>query len=168
MKVIIKHLDDGSMKSDIFIHKADLWDGDRILAKVIYRFLKKYRAVYDSKSTWKGIPSSIMPFMSVDEWDQAKEDAAYKEWLDALDEMIFAFNYLGNDYEHNLPIYKEYSAQISKLRKEKKIDLIEFFNDMSPEREIIHRNYFEKLEAHDNKVQKGIDLFAKYFKHFWM
>ncbi len=186
MKVSITYKDKEKDRVKVSVTYDDLWNGDVTLACVIYPFLKKYRKRYDTYE-YQGYP---MPFAP----DPAKPEGPdnpdrFDEWLVCLDTMIYSFEWITKNRGWDGPAEKEYYKEynrISKIHKKelkklKQEDRERFKNAkkpialeslewnrcsgiMQPTFEIFHK----KFEEHHQKVQEGIDLFAKYFGSLWL
>ena len=92
----------------------------------------------------------------------------FEDWLDAIDQMIYAFDYIVN--------YDKYDDELDESLG---IDWVGYYKERKrPDGnyDIVHgKNYDQELLdkrreilEHENvKVQNGLDLFAKYFLHLW-
>lgn len=187
MKIQITHDKKGNSKSRVSVTYDDLWNGEATLAQVIYPFLKKYRSLYNRKNPWTGYPADFAP-------DPLKPEGPdnpdrFNEWLECLDQMIYSFEWLAKRRDDDGPaaanFYKEYHAALKPHRKElKKLALEDkarfaaaqpntALNSLGMDRRLeimrpIVARYNDRFDAHRAKLQAGIDLFAKYYRSFWM
>jgi hypothetical protein len=187
MKVSITYKYKEKDKVKVSVTYDDLWNGDVTLARVIYPFLKKYRKMYDKQDGHPGYPAVF----ASDPTREAGPDNPDKfdEWLKCLDRMIYSFEWIAKNHSWDGPAEKEYFKECNRLLKPHKKELKKlaqedrerFKNANGPtalesfklNRELeIMRPAFEvfepKFEAHRQKVQEGINLFAKYFGSFWL
>lgn len=134
-------------------HTSDieLWGLYEYLSKYILRKLKAFKN-YDRV----GYPSTFASYYkdewrSKEEYDKAVEKGDMKgggseAWEKCLDEMIFAFEFIIY-YEHH--------------NDKKRLAFCEKYGLEDP-----YENY-KFIEEYYNRVQNGLDLFAKYFWSLW-
>lgn len=170
---------------------CDLWNLYSHLAPTI---LKKLKAFRDQK--FNGYPSYFSEYRE-NEWSDKKEYEKAKEegkidgggmdaWLEVLDEMIFAFEYIVDydSYYNRERFLKKYNLRDphEKISENKKVSYIYrhgdnlVSSDNPPEKE--NRGYTYKGEAvtyynidleiqYGERAQKGLDLFSKFFMNLW-
>ncbi len=187
MKVSIIYKDNEKDKVNVTVTYDDLWDGDVTLARVIYPFLKKYRKMYDRRKWYMGHP---MDFAS----DPTKPDGPdnpdrFNEWLECLDKMVYSFEWIAKKRDWDGPEQKAFFKECDRLLKLHKKEL-EALSILDKERfakakkstslsslkwdrrfeilQPVHETFWPKFDAHRQKIQEGIDLFAKYFGSFWL
>ena len=186
MKVLTRRNKNGIEKTRVTIEKADLWEGDVALARVIYAFLKKYRSLYNDKNSWCGYPAEFAA-------DPLKPEGPdnpdrFSEWLLCLDKMVYAFGWIAQHKDWDDPevknLHKECAVLLKPYRKELKrlalqdrerfraLEKDGVLNSLEWDREseIVHpvyARYHKKFEEHRTKIQEGIDLFAKFYGHLW-
>ena len=186
MKVSITYKDNEKDKVKVSVTFDDLWSGDLTLARVIYPFLKKYRKRYDTHK-YMGYP---MDFAC----DHTKPEGPdnpdrFDEWLVCLDKMVYSFEWIAKNRGWDGPSEKEYFKEYSKLLKLHKKELKklaeeddERFKNIGEARGLnslewdrrseimqpLYEIFSPQFEAHRQKVQEGIDLFAKYFSSLWL
>lgn len=126
---------------------TELWNLDKTIAKYILPRLVEFRKVVN------GYPP---------EFDK------FEDWLDIIDQMIYAFDYIVN--------YDKYDDELDESLG---IDWVGYYKERKrPDGnyDIVHgKNYDQELLdkrreilEHENvKVQNGLDLFAKYFLQLW-
>jgi hypothetical protein len=164
MKVLI-HPKTG--KTEIVIHSKDLWSGDVTLAKIIHPMLVKYRKLYNNPNHMKSFPGKVI---DIKPYELTAEQEAFflNKWIQILDDMIYSFYWIKNGYD---PYWKEMSKEMDQLVKIRKKELNRKKLDIS-ERMDAWKPAFDarRLERalHDEKVQKGLDLFAQYYKSLWI
>lgn len=187
MKVSITYKYKEKDKVKVSIVDNDLWNGDRTLARVIYPFLKKYRRRYDKPAKCLGYPAVFASDPTKAE-DPDNLDR-FDEWLQCLDKMTYSFEWIAKNDGWDGPETKEYFKECQRLLKPHKNELKKlsqednqrfknaeghtalqsfesnrYFKIIHPAHEIFE----PKFEAHRQKVQEGIDLFAKYFGNLWL
>lgn len=187
MKVSTSRGRSGKEKTHVKIEKGDLWAGDVTLAKVIYPFLKKYRNLYNGKNPMCGYP---MAFSSDPRKPEGPDNPdRFDEWLICLDKMVYAFGWIAQHKDWDGPevknLHKESDVLLKPYRKElKKLALQDkkrfaalkedgALNSLEWDRrsEILHplyRDYFKKFKKHRDKIQEGINLFAKHYGSLWV
>jgi hypothetical protein len=187
MKVSIEYTKDGKDKVSISIEGGDLWDGDVTLARIIFPFLKKYRKLYERKHGTIGYPAAFAPDPFKPEGPDNPD--RFQDWLICLEKLIYSFEWIAKHKDSDGPAAKEYYKERAKLlkpyRKELKRLSIEddkrfkeakphtaleslAWNRRSEITEPLLLEYIKKFEEHRKKLQEGIDLFAKYFRHLWL
>jgi hypothetical protein len=112
----------------------------------------------------------------------------FNEWLLCLDKMIYSFEWIAKKRDWDGPevknylkeytlLLKPYRKELKKLAQEDKKRFAAFkpygaLNSLEWDRrsEITHpifKKYHKKFEAHQAKVQEGINLFAEHFGSLW-
>ncbi len=187
MKVSITYKDKTKDKVKVSVTYDDLWNGDVTLARVIYPFLKKYRKRYDKHKGYQGYPMDFAPDPTKPEGPDNLD--RFDEWLQCLDKMVYSFEWIAKNRGWDGPSEKEYYKECSKLgrvhkkelKKLKQEDKERFKNIKGPAAlESLEWNRYselmrpsleifsKKFEEHRQKLQEGIELFAKYFGSFWL
>jgi len=119
----------------------DTWSLDEVLNPIIASGLKKFREV--SLTAESSYPSSL---------------SSFEEWLVILDKMVFAFDSKEPETEGE---YVEYDfANTPNGDGNYEVAMVVSCQDSYDKR-------VKEIEEHGIKVQKGLDLFAKYYKHLW-
>lgn len=164
----------------IQIDSWDTWSLDHTLALIILPSLKEYRKVLH------GYPSNFSNLVSGSDhelqmcFDFYKEsvddypDVSFEAWKMTVDKMIWSFEQIVNDQT----LEEFYTITESKVRKGKTID--DMFKPVDPQDPkqgyiLDDDNYYEikqeidwqGRERHEELIQEGIDLFAKYYKNLW-
>jgi hypothetical protein len=135
------------------IEEQDLWGLDHTLAIVIHASLLKFRELDKH-----GVPGRITGHETFDDDENdEKYNSKMAEWNDILDKMIFSFDAIINEDKY----FDEYYVVKPDLDCGK--DFIESLND--PDCRGIFDN--DAYLKHEERVQEGIDLFAKYFRNLW-
>ena len=162
-------------KIDIQIDGWDSWSLDHTLALVIYPALLQLKAVKH------GIPNEFVQVGGEDYADQQSFDfykesyndsfnEACKRWDEVLDKMIWAFGELLNDdYEDK---YRHGQADYDFVESDKmfpnpisgKIEKTYQMVDKNPDG---HWTDYEGIELHNQRMQEGFELFAKYYRNLW-
>lgn len=119
------------------------------------------RLKYFRKKGKTGIPACFLPnnfhLLEGEEFERA-EAKAIKEMNDALDEMIFAFEYIiDGDKFCQLPDIFIYKAEDCEFNSEKTI-----------EEKQAWKEYMEKANKLNERKDNGLALFAKYYDTLWI
>jgi len=130
------------IKGDKYIFsREDTWSLDITLNPIISEGLKKFLEVIVSDDI-AGHPS----------------DTTWEQWLDMLDKMIYAFD----SHEPEIPDGYLHMEIIEEPNEQG-----DFPIEITVTDQIKYDIYKEELIMHENKVQEGLNLFAKYYKHLW-
>jgi len=166
MKIRLGKPGDKRCKDKIQIDPWDTWSMDKTLAEIILPMLIQLKEtkhgtpcnvpIYDEHpNMWDGSP------MTDEEYDRILE-IGEKQWDDILDQMIWSFTQLNlkDDGEDQF------------WRQHPEIDFDEYPEDKgkpsTPLRWKVEGDLdFEGLKAHRAKVQKGLELFGKYYSNLW-
>lgn len=163
-------------KINLHIDPWDTWNMDHTLATIIYPMLLQLRA---SKN---GVPGEIVAdvggenYVAQDSFDFYKEthndafDKATKRWDEVLDKMIWSFQQLtivdyNSKYFHGVGNWdfvetnKQYPNPVTG-----KLEPTYQMVDKNPES---HWFDAEGLQLHEDRIQEGLDLFAKYYRSLW-
>lgn len=176
MKVnMSKYLKIGNRKVDITIDNYDTWNLDHTLALIILP------ALIQLKETKKGVPHDFAEvggeeYNSQESFDFYKEDVdqlfnqKIKEWDEVLDKMIWSFQQIAlEDYDDQ---YHHGKAEYDWVKSNKK-----FPNPISGKMEatfqMVDKNpgahWYDHVghQLHEDRIQEGLDLFAKYYRNLW-
>ena len=119
------------------------------------------------KDNLHGYPSCLIPEEKweeisagkeiVDEGRNIREEHGMKEWNKILDKIIWSFENHDNEPMPTEP--DNYDSRCNMIK----------YDDGSTEYEHLDDRPWDwtEREAHDKKVQEGLDLFAKYYKDLW-
>jgi hypothetical protein len=112
----------------------------------------------------------------------------FDEWIICLDKMIYAFGWIAKNQDWDGPECKNFHKPRDAFLKPYKKELrelaaqdVERFKALKPncglnslewdrKAEIlqpVYAVYFKKFEEHRNKIQEGIDLFARHYGSLW-
>lgn len=155
-------------KVSVRIDKYDTWSMDHTLAIIILPMLKQL------KETTHGSSGSMPSFQQTsnssqrcfdfyEEGDSLAWEAGHKEWRDILSEMIWAFEQIVNDnWEDQYWIVKP-ELDEEHMRKE--------YEEGEEYREIKWKVEgecdWEGRLRHQERINKGCELFGKYFQDLW-
>ena len=116
----------------------DIWSLDYTIAKFALPRLIRLKEVMH------GVPNSMFEPLPKGKYNHNKKQmkAAEKKWNGVLDEIIFAMDYVANCREH------DYYPKKLWPEKTKSED-------------------YKELRAVEERVQKGLELFGKYFRNLW-
>lgn len=131
-------------KKVIFSYK-DTWDMNSVISPVIYEGIKKFKEV-NAKVDFGSYPGQLENM---------------EEWEAILDKMLYAFAGKAPDisaYGFSFTPGPEHGKETDKDCRVWNMKIVN-----KPE----HDRYDEDLKIHHEKVQVGLDLFAKYFQDLW-
>jgi hypothetical protein len=171
-----KYKKKGDRRIDVQIERHDTYSLDRTLALIILPALIQLR------DTQSGIPSEFATIGGEDYSDQQCfdfyqeshkelfESVAVARWNDTLDKMIWSFQQLVLDdysekYHHGTPKYdwKKTGDQTYNPSTKKMEDLYEMI-DANPTE---HWYDVDGHRLHEERIQEGLELFGKYYRHLW-
>lgn len=152
-------------KVRVRIDPWDTWSMDQTLIPIILPMLKQL------KETKHGSPGSLPEFSQqsyassqycfdfYQEGDALADEAGHKHWEEIMDKMIWSFEQLGTDWEHQYHsgvhdiAYKDIPGS----------DLIEVVHGPN------HTATFDFIgyTKHMNRIQEGLNLFGKYYINLW-
>ena len=176
MKVNIgKYKNNGNTRNiKVQIEKFDSWSMDHTLAHIILP------ALLQLKASKMGVPVEFADVGGADydsqqSFDFYKEthnecfDLACKRWDEILDKMIWSFQQLAMDdyeeqYHHGTPEYSwEPSEPFVNPMTGNKEDTFQMV-DKNPQE---HWTDYEGMRLHEQRIQEGLELFGKYYRHLW-
>lgn len=147
----------------IKIDKYDTWSLDHTLALIIYP------ALLQLKDNMPGIPADFtedldfsnqysFDFYNETELENNRFQQRVDKWNETLDKMIWAFREIAEDtyeekYQHGEPDYEmiDNNDGTSGLEQRNK----DAWTD------------YNGIKAHEEKIDEGLMLFAKYFRNLW-
>lgn len=133
------------------VHDYDVWNADSTMAILILPLLKKL------KEKTRSAPGDMLGFQQTSNFsaqstfdfyadgDESVWNAGHTEWHNILDEMIWTFEQLQPDYD--------WEAQYWKVLPE--LGVIKGSCDRA-----------DRI-AHFNRIQKGLELFGRYYQSLW-
>lgn len=162
----------GKRKIKIKMDGYDTWNLDSTLAYILVVALKQM------KKDNNGIPSTM--FGDDYKTDLRKgesrkayknrlkksESVALKRWLEILDKMIWSFQQINRDYQ----------TQYYSGRSDIRWVLLKETKDLPEDKQLYEMKKGPKdtfrvdrkgLQKHEERIQEGIDLFAKHFRSLW-
>ena len=165
-----------SRKIKTQIDPWDTWNMDHTLAIIVYPMLLQLKA------TKHGTPSELVADVGGEEYaeqysfDFYKEthndafDEATKRWDEILDKMIWSFEQLAmieydSQYFHGtrdwdfVKTNKQYPNPVTG-----KVEPTYQMVDKNPKS---HWFDADGLQLHEDRIQEGLDLFAKYYRSLW-
>lgn len=150
-------------KEKVKIHKYDSYSADHTLALIILPVLKQLR---ESKH---GSPGDMPAFQQTSEYtDQmsfdfyAQNDSfawemGHQQWKEIIDKMIWSFEQIVDDNWE-----EQYWEEIPE------IDFDSHISDLRPLRwKKTGKCDWKGMQAHQNRIQEGLDLFGKYYTGLW-
>lgn len=128
------------------VSDRECWDLSNTLSKFIIPRLKHFKKV-----NIHSIPGDLYKEVNFRKINEQGDKKFVEQWHAILDEMIFGFEY-NLDSDKFCPFPDELLDN-KNLTQERKTELM--------------HAYINKRDALNERSQKGIDLFAKYFKGLW-
>jgi len=122
----------------------DTWSMDWTISKYILPRLKRFKKINN------GYPNE---FKSI------------KEWNGVIDDMIFSFNAIANQIETPMDDCLVINFDKDYEKDEKGNTIIRF--NPNKEQKIALKKYKKESKILNDKIQKGLDLFGKYFRGLW-
>lgn len=170
-----RYLKEKERKVDIEIEKFDTWSLDHTLALIILP------ALIQLKDTAHGIPSSFVDDSAESYHDQQvfdfikdDKDEVFQmgcdRWHETMDKMIWSFQQIAlEDYENK---YHHGTMDIGWVESPHqfpnpvtgKMENTYEMVDKNPDE---HWYDYEGHMLHEERIQEGLDLFAKYFRNLW-
>lgn len=166
----------GDRRIDIKIENHDTWNLDHTLALIIYP------ALLQLKATKHGLPSNFIDDKDENHgngqqcFDFIKEDSDFvfeesiKRWDETLDKMIWSFQQIAIDdyddqYHHGEAKY-DFVKSLKKFPNPISGKIEDTFQmvDTNPDE---HWYDYVGHQMHEDRIQEGLDLFAKYYRNLW-
>jgi len=136
----------GKVTCKVKLKKKEIYNLDRTLSVVIHALLVEYRKNINEKSysyiSMKDVPKHLFDALEKETDEAKREEIWLNIWKYAIDEMIFAFEYKSSQVE--------FEDIFSFRVKNNFID-----NDIGTR--LLHK-----------RVNRGMDLFARYFHSLWL
>ena len=138
----------------------DTWSLDCSLSPIIAAGLTKFHDVLKEKNAKGGcigIPNGFMK--NEEEW---VTDSDIQDWLDTLQQMIYAF-------QDNAPEIKDFhfSFNIIEVEDATPIHGCSKPYHIEPTNQEAYDAFRAAEKEHQERVQKGLELFAKHYKDLW-
>ena len=170
-----KYKNNGNRRINIQIESFDTWSLDHTLAHIILP------ALLQLKATKQGIPTEFAivggeDYDGQESFDFYKEthtesfDIACRRWDEVLDKMIWSFQQLAfDDYESQ---YHHGKAEYDWVPSNQK-SFNPITNQMEDTFQMVDKNPeghyidWEGLKLHEERIQEGLELFGKYYRHLW-
>ena len=157
MKVNIGRYPKGDKERKISIHidKWDTWGADHTMALVIAPLLQQLKkdkhgsALVDDADVPEHLRSTVAPPKEND-WDT--DDNLHLRWDYVLDEMIWAMQEIASNNEGENQFYDYSEVDESE-------NVMQQINKMKVD--------YEGITLYEARVQKGCELFGKYFQGLW-
>jgi hypothetical protein len=162
-------------KVDVVIENFDTWSLDNTLAHIILPGLIQL------KNTKMGVPAEFddvggADYGMQDSFDFYKDshndafDERCKRWEETLDKMIWSFQQIVFDdyeqqYHHGKPEYDwvKTDQQFTNPVNNKVEDTFQMIDKNPTE----HWTDYEGMRVHEERIQEGLELFGKYYRHLW-
>ena len=175
MKVNISPFDKQGRKIHVKIDGSDVWSWDHTLAYIILPGLLHL------KVTKHGIPSEFANVggekynqqQNFDFYEESHDEAfdeGIKRWDETLDKMIWSFQQiLFDDWELK---YQHGNTEFDWVKTDtlyhnpatgKNEDTFQMIDKNPGE----HWTDYEGMRIHEERIQEGLELFGKYYRHLW-
>jgi hypothetical protein len=167
---------DNERKVEVEIHKYDTWSMDHTLALIIEPMLRQLKDTKHGSAYVEpeDVPEELRP-SEEDKFD-LHDDTHFKRWDWVLDEMIFAFATLNSNYEEWFYDDAPYSqiesvgvgpAQL-RLFPDEHGDMEDYeLYEMKPNPNSKARFDIEGLRELETRMDRGFELFGKYYRGLW-
>jgi hypothetical protein len=165
----------GDRRTNIQIDKFDTWSLDHTLAQIILP------ALLQLKASKMGVPTEFADvggadWESQDSFDFYKEthdesfNIACKRWEDILDKMIWSFQQIA--IEDHESLYCHGKAEYDWVKTDQPISnpisgQVEDTFQMVDKNPTEHWTDYEGMRKHEERIQEGLELFGKYYRHLW-
>ena len=176
MKVFLgPYEDDDERREEVQIHNYDTWSMDHTLALIIEPMLRQLKDTQHGAPYVEpeDVPEELRP-SEKDEY--GNDDTHFKRWDWVLDEMIFAFATLNSNYEEWFYDDAPYSqiesvgvgpAQL-RLFPDEHGDMEDYeLYEMKPNPNSKARFDIEGLRELETRMDRGFELFGKYYRGLW-
>lgn len=146
---------DKERKINVQIDKWDTWSADHTLAMIIAPLLEKMKEDkqgapnVDDADVPEHLKRTAAPPIE-NEWDT--DENWHLRWDYVLDEMLWAMQQIASNNETDDQFFDDSEVDESK-------SVMEQINAIKVDR--------EGLKAHQDRIQKGCELFGKYFQALW-
>lgn len=166
---------DDSRRIDVQIDRFDTFSLDHTLAYIILP------ALIQLKNTKMGVPAEFAD-VGGDDYDMQDSFDFYKDshndafnerckrWEETLDKMIWSFQQIVFDdweqqYYHGKPKYDwvKTDQQFTNPTNGKVEDTFQMIDKNPTE----HWTDYEGMRVHEERIQEGLELFGKYYRHLW-
>jgi hypothetical protein len=146
----------------IIFNKKDTYSLDSVLSPIISSGLKKLLEVLkgqksDSEDSTFGIPGGMLS-ADKDNYTEKELDEATAEWFLIIEKMIYAFD----EKEPQLP-----DDVLEMVASSKPNDKGYYTMEVNILDHDAHHEFNKRNEAHKEKVDEGLELFAKYYGALW-
>lgn len=167
----------GKNKSTIVVNHHDVWSMDFTLSHIILPCLMEFK---EGKNGVPGVlctvgGESYEAQLSFDFYTESHEDAfneKIKEWDDILDKMIWSFQQILYQDYHDQYHHGEWDLKFKDHEDSSIVDPAtgkaeKYYEVIPPDPQkywMDHRG----LTIHEERIQEGLDLFAKYYRMLWI
>lgn len=148
------------------LKKKQLWDMHTYLSRIILNNLRAFRALelHSVPHIPKEDESSIAPPLEVHHVTNSQDDPMIVKWKALIDKMIWSFNEIANDYPNDPQtlLFNDFDKYEIKYKES---DPDKFYTKY-PDGEC-PRASKEELDKYSDRINEGLNLFAKYLKDLW-
>lgn len=131
---------------------------------------------FDDTECWNlntTIAAFILPRLKVfkeqmNAWPGVEPYDTFEKWEDAIDKMIYSFDHIVYEDKYDDERDKKYGINwndivVSRKNKDGNYELVKTENYLEEVMNAAHEDKMKEIE----KIQEGLDLFAKNFSHLW-
>lgn len=169
-----KYPSSGERKINVHIEKFDSWSVDSTLAYIILPLLIQL------KHTMHGVPNDFTSFIGSEfddnySFDFIRDDvdkvfdSRCTEWNDTLDKMIWSFLQLSleGDYDSKYHHGIRNTEWVNHEHVDPVTGKTEIYSEMIDKNPKSH--WYDKVghRLHNDRIQEGLDLFAKHYGSLW-
>lgn len=146
-------------KVKVKYHNYDTWSLDHTLALIILPGLQQLK---DTNHGYPSVDNEDLPTACL------KDASGEERWEWVMDEMIWAFNEIANDYPSQNTFQSGTLDLVwTKVNKAGEVDPegVLYRMDRGP-----NDNFsidFEARKKYDDRIQRGLTLFGKYYRNLW-
>lgn len=140
-------------------HNYDTWSLDSTLSLIILPGLKQLKA---TNHGYASVDNEDLPTACL------KDASGEERWEWVMDEMIWAFNEIANDYPEEETFYSGVHDIVwTKVNSQGDEDPNGTYRRMDNGPNHTFSVDFEARKAYDDRIQRGLILFGKYYRNLW-
>ena len=146
-------------KVKVKYHNYDTWSLDHTLALIILPGLKQLKA---TSHGYPGVLNEDLPTACL------KDASGEERWEWVMDEMIWTFNEIANDYPSQNTFQSGTLDLVwTKVNKAGEVDPEGVLYRMDRGPNHTFNIDFEARKKYDDRIQRGLILFGKYYRNLW-
>lgn len=144
---------DSKLEDSIEINDYDIWNLDTTLSIIIGASLIKFKENL-LKSEFKSAPRCLT--------HNDDDEPNFQEWLNILDSMIYSFTEIAKDNPNSPKLELPHNTINFET-----FDNIKVTEEQREENRLYWKNWEILNKVYEDKIQDGLNNFAKYFKNLW-